>query len=262
MLPRLLKKLIRRGLRAMPMLERQILPSAGYCRLSRAEAETFNARAQGWHSTRSAHRQEAAYTGLLARMHAGQPRADIRVAADAVSATGLAHPSLLDIGCGNGYYAEIFDTMLPGTITYTGLDYSGAMIERAKALYPGKAFAQGDATALAWPNGAFDIAFNGVSLMHILDYENAIAEAARVARSHVILHCVPAMEDCRTSYLSKYAYGEPVIEIIFSLQELTALAESHGLRLLQCWDSIPYDVFHALGHHSRMVTMLFTKVAP
>ena len=42
-------------------------------------------------------------------MKDGEPRLDFRIAAEAVAATGLSNPRLLEIGCGSGYYSEVLD---------------------------------------------------------------------------------------------------------------------------------------------------------
>ena len=90
-------------------------------------------------------------------------------------------------------------TLLPGGISYTGIDYSDAMIARARARYPSAAFEVADATRLPYADGAFDIVFNGVSLMHIIDYRAAIREAARVAARYCIFHTVPVFDDHQTT---------------------------------------------------------------
>jgi hypothetical protein len=133
------------------------------------------------------------------------------------------------------------------------------MIERARARYPSTAFATADATRLPYPDGAFDIVFNGVSLMHILDYQAAIREAARVATRYCIFHGVPVFDDYRTTFLSKYAYGAPVVEVVFGRQELLALCETAGLRLERTWPCIPYDVSALTGHRSGTETYLFSR---
>ena len=51
--------------------------------------------------------------------------------------------------------------------------------------------------------------------MHIIDYRAAIREATRVAARYCIFHSVPVFDDHQTTFLSKYAYGAPVVEIVF-----------------------------------------------
>src|SRR5205085_7897990 len=127
--------------------------------------------------TRTVMRQDRSYQGLIAAMKRGEPRLDFRVAAEAVGATGIVNPRVLEVGCGSGYYSEVFATLLPGGVRYTGIDYSDAMIARARARSPSTAFEVADASRLPYADNAFDIVFNGVSLMHIIDYPAAIREA-------------------------------------------------------------------------------------
>jgi ubiquinone/menaquinone biosynthesis C-methylase UbiE len=243
----------------IPVLDRTLMASAGYRVLSRDQALAVQAGATGWHARRSAARQANAYSGLLSDLRAGTPRLDFQVAVQAVRATGFCHPSLLDVGCGNGYYSEAFARLMADALDYTGLDYSSAMVDSARAAYPNTRFIVGDATKLQFPDSAFDIVMNGVALMHILDFVAAIREAARVARSHVIFHSVPVFADHHTTYLFKYAYGEPVVEVVFDEKELLDLFSAAGLTLLQKWIALEYDVAVATGHHSRSFTYLCRK---
>ena len=259
-LPRILRQVAKRVVKAIPLLRRQILTSTDYRVLSGVEeARSLTSSSAGWLGARTVERQERAYQGLIAAMKRGEPRLDFTVAAAAVTATGLANPGLLEVGCGSGYYSEVFDNLLAGKLCYTGIDYSDAMIARARARYPSTAFDVADATRMPYPEAAFDIVFNGVSLMHIIDYASAIREAARVAGHSCILHTVPVFEDQETTYLRKYAYGAPVVEIIFGKQELMALCRRSGLRLERTWPCISYDVFEVTGHHSTTETYLFSK---
>jgi len=259
-LPRIIRRIGKRVVNATPVLRRHILPSADYRVLGGIdEARGMTASSTGWLAARTVIRQERAYQGLIAAMKAGEPRLDFRVAAQAVAATGIVHPRLIEVGCGSGYYSEVLATLVPAGVQYTGIDYSDAMIEHARAHYPSAAFEVADATRLPYANGAFDIVFNGVSLMHIVDYQAAIREAARVAAHYCILHTVPVFDNYRTTFLTKYAYGAPVVEMVFGRQELMSLCDEAGLRLEREWACIPYDVSEVTGHHSTTETYLFSK---
>ncbi|QAU45934.1 class I SAM-dependent methyltransferase [Bradyrhizobium guangzhouense] len=261
-LRRAIRSVGKKVVKATPFLRRRILSSTDYRVLEGIdEARRLQASSGGWLQARTVRRQENAYRSLIADMRKGEPRLDFAVAAQAISATQLSRPRLLEVGCGSGYYSEVFGTLLTGRVQYTGLDYSKAMIERARANYPSDSFEVGDATRLAYGDASFDIVFNGVSLMHILDYAAAIREAARVAH-YSILHSVPVFtsNDGPTVFLQKYAYGAPVVEIIFSKKELMALCEQAGLSLTSTWTSIPYDVVEVTGRHSIMETYLFAKL--
>jgi SAM-dependent methyltransferase len=262
-LPRLIRQVAKRIVRATPILRRHVFSSTDYRVLSGVEeARDLSISSGGWLAARTAARQEHAYRGLIADMKHGEPRLDLKVAAEAVTATGLANPRLLEVGCGSGYYSDVFATLLAGGVRYTGIDYSDAMIASARAQYPSTAFKVADATRLPYADGAFDVVFNGVALMHIIDYQAAIREAARVAARFCVFHSVPVFQDYRTTFLSKYAYGAPVVEIVFNKQELMSLCADAGLILEREWQCLPYDVYDATKQHSASKTYLFSLRPP
>src|SRR5882672_11058023 len=146
-LPRIVRQIGKRVVQATPILRRHILTSTDYHVLSGIEeARSAMASSPGWLAARTVERQERAYQGLIAAMKAGEPRLDFRIAAEAVAATGIAKPRLIEIGCGSGYYSEVFSDLVEGGVAYTGIDYSNAMIARAQARYPSTRFEVADAT--------------------------------------------------------------------------------------------------------------------
>lgn len=257
-LPRFVRQVGKRVVNVTPILRRHILSSTDYRTLSGpVEAERLLAYSSGWLSKRTVERQERAYQRLLLEMNRGDPRLDFKVAAEALVATGISNPTILEIGCGSGYYSEVFKALVPGEVRYTGSDYSAAMIERARKHYPSVTFEIADATKLPYADDQFDVVFNGVSLMHILEYAVAIREAARVAKHYCVFHSVPIFQDHETMYLHKFAYGSPVIEVVFGKAELMNLCKSAGLHLSQEWASLNYDLQKETGHHSTTETYLF-----
>jgi SAM-dependent methyltransferase len=259
-LPRIVRQIGKRVIEATPIVRRHILASSDYRVLGgQEEARSITTSSGGWLAERTVVRQERAYQGLIAAMKRGDPRLDFKVAAEAVAATGIAIPRVIEVGCGSGYYSEVFATLLPGGVQYTGIDYSDAMVARARTHYPSTAFEVADATRLPYADRAFDIVFNGVSLMHIVDYQAAICEAARVASRYCIFHTVPVFAHYRTTFLRKYAYGAPVVEVVFDKQELLSLCQGAGLRLEREWPCIPYDVHEVTEHHSTTETYLFAR---
>ena len=211
---------------------------------------------EAWHSSDVSEWQEAAYTSVLSEMRKGSVRIDLAVAATAVQKTGLERPSLLDIGCGSGYYSEIFDFLLKGTVDYTGIDYSEAMVTLARCRYPQGRFQQADATALPFADNSFDIVFNAASLMHIPDHKAAIAESARVARRFCIFHTVPLLTTRPTTYLRRLLCGRPVLEVVFNQSELMALFTQSNLLPQSAWESHPYNLEPLLGEPTRSLTIL------
>ena len=218
---------------------------ADYSLLSRESAE--HGLYNGWHDHGVTERQDAAYRSLIQEMYAGQPRQDFLVAAEAVRYTGIDDPLILEVGCGSGYYSEILSYLLDRSVRYVGLDYSGAMLQLAWKRYPEQLFVLGDAIALPFADGFLDVVMNGVSLMHILSYETAIAEARRVAARWCIFHTVPVCRDRQTTFLQKRVYGEPAFEVIFNEAELHQLMEQRGLIVRQVLESVPYDLKRVVG---------------
>jgi SAM-dependent methyltransferase len=258
-LPHIIRQVGKHVVKASPILRRHIMSSSDHRVLdSLEEARSVMASSKGWLSARTVARQERAYRGLISAMKRGEPRIDFKVAAESIAASEIAHPRVLEVGCGSGYYSDVLATLLPNGISYRGMDFSEAMIAHARAHYPSIAFEVADATRLPYADRTFDIVFNGVSLMHIIDYQAAIREAARVAARYCVFHSVPVFRDHRTTFLTKYAYGTPVVEIVYGKPELMSLCTDAGLYLEREWHSIPYDVYNATGHHSITETYLFS----
>jgi ubiquinone/menaquinone biosynthesis C-methylase UbiE len=235
-------------------------PSSDYEILT-AEQAAAPGDGDGWHAPSVAAWQDRAYRDLLAEMHAGRPRNDLQVAADAVRHTGLADPAVLEVGCGSGYYSEVLGHLLGHPIRYTGLDYSPAMIDLARTRYPAQAFVVGDAAALPFADGTFDVVINGAALMHMLRYREAVAESRRVSRGWCVLHTVPVLARRPTTYLRKRAYGQPTVEVIFNEEELRGLFRANGLVVRREFDSVPYDLAPVLGEPTASRTYL-CQLAP
>src|SRR5687768_14687511 len=121
-LPRPIRRLGGKVIRSVPWLRRQREVSCDYRVITESEAR--GRRARGWLSPITARRQERAYDALLEQMRQGDPRIDLSVAAEAVDALGLAEASLLETGCGSGYYSEVFALLARTRISYSGMDYS------------------------------------------------------------------------------------------------------------------------------------------
>ncbi len=237
---------------------RRIFPSnslsTNYHILDQAEEQSL--QTSGWHQTSVAKRQHQAFEGLLTQMHNGDARLDFKVMAQSVQQTGLQNPTLLEIGCGSGYYSEVLPYLLKEEIRYTGIDFSYAMVSLAHRQYASAKFLQADATQLPFASQSFDIVVNGTALMHITDYERAIAESCRVARSWCIFHTVPVLQQRQTSRLRKEAYGEPVLEIIFNEGELLSLFAKNGLVIQNVLDSIDYNLVQMLQEATTTKTYL------
>lgn len=166
---------------------------------------------------------------------------------------------LLEIGCSSGYYSEAL--ALKGLrLAYEGCDYSESFIELARRLYPGLPFSVQDAIDLKFPDRSFDIVVSGGCLLHIPEYERAIAEAARVARRWVVFHRTPVVHLRGPITYTKKAYGVETLEIHFNEQLLLRSFARHGMRLVDAnTHSIGWDV--AAADAVAMKTYLCEKTA-
>jgi SAM-dependent methyltransferase len=86
---------------------------------------------------------------------------------------------LLDVGAGLGDLCAAATAR--GAIT-TGIDLAPDMVRTASERHPGLTFLEGDAEALPFTDGAFDVATGAFVINHLPDAERAVAELRRVAR--------------------------------------------------------------------------------
>lgn len=92
--------------------------------------------------------------------------------------------SLLDVGCGTGYFTRALAASIPGAVA--GVDISLERVAYARGRDAGRAsYAVADALALPYPSASFDLVMSITSLCFIDDEVAAIREAVRVARRRV-----------------------------------------------------------------------------
>jgi ubiquinone/menaquinone biosynthesis C-methylase UbiE len=96
---------------------------------------------------------------------------------DAVHATRGTR--LLDVATGPGFIAGA--AAARGAVV-AGVDFSAAMIARARARHPSIDFREGDAEALPFDAAAFDAVVMNFGMLHLARPEQAVAEAHRVLR--------------------------------------------------------------------------------
>ena len=113
--------------------------------------------------------------------------------ADWVAEAASFRPGLrvLEVGCGTGFFSEIF---LRKGIDLHAIDISPELLAKARERCPAKAvFHVCDIEALPYQNGVFD-AVVGIRVLHHLDMEPSFREIVRVlAPGGVIAFCEPNM---------------------------------------------------------------------
>ena len=109
-------------------------------------------------------------------MTVGLDRSWRRLAVEAVVQPG---DSVLDACCGTGDLAIAAERQ-GGFVT--GLDFSPAMLERARRKSETIEWVEGDLLALPFDDGSFDSATVGFGVRNVLELEDALAELHRVLR--------------------------------------------------------------------------------
>ena len=92
---------------------------------------------------------------------------------------------VLEIGCGSGAMAAEALRKYPH-VRLTATDFDESMVavarRRLSASGPRVEVRQADATTLPFPDGSFDVVLSFIMLHHVLQWEQALFEAARVLR--------------------------------------------------------------------------------
>jgi demethylmenaquinone methyltransferase/2-methoxy-6-polyprenyl-1,4-benzoquinol methylase len=94
---------------------------------------------------------------------------------------------VLDACCGTG---DLALAARAAGAEVTGLDFSPAMLERARRKSPAVEWVEGDLLALPFPDGSFDAATVGFGIRNVSDLDDGLAELARVLRPGGRLGCL------------------------------------------------------------------------
>lgn len=238
-----------RAVEAVPVLRRNLLASCDYRLIPpTANGSTTSSTGEavsGWYSRRTAQRQDRAWSRLTNAALSGEPRQDIQAVIDALSECPP-QSSVLEVGCGTGYFSDIIGHYCP-QMTYTGVDYSSTMVELARTRRPDRTFVPGDATDLPFPSDSFDVIIDGAALIHIPSWQQALAEYARVAREAIILSSLTIADIPSTRTVEKLAYGSPVVELVFSREELHSAIAAVGRRVDGQSETLPYVLNRYIG---------------
>ncbi len=87
--------------------------------------------------------------------------------------------SVLDVGCGTGDFAQLFD---PARTRYLGIDISEAMIAECRRLFPSHEFRVADGDSIAAPDGSVDLVLSIGVLEYLPDPVSHLKELARITR--------------------------------------------------------------------------------
>jgi len=99
--------------------------------------------------------------------------------------------SVLDVACGTGIVARTAADRLDATQRVVGLDANPAMLAVARRIRPEIEWVQGQAEALPFEDGSFDIVTSQAGLMFFADRAAALREMGRVAGAGTVAIQVP-----------------------------------------------------------------------
>ncbi|MFO0982430.1 MAG: ubiquinone/menaquinone biosynthesis methyltransferase [Planctomycetota bacterium] len=140
---------------------------------------------------------------------------------------------VLDLCTGTGDLALAFARRLPADARVLGLDFCGAMVERARhkllgLCLPSVSFGLGDATSLPIRSRQFDVVSVAFGIRNVADRAAAIAEVHRVLRPggsfHVLEFSMPRLPLIRHVYAFYFARILPWIGRVVARTRLDAYA--------------------------------------
>lgn len=244
-----LKRLLKRALRfAMP--GRGV--STHYVEMVGNEVDSESARLRtAWKNDDLPARQRELVDRQLAEYRHGAANDvfDVMVKSLRGVRSGAEKMRVLEVGCSSGYYSEVFE--IAGLdVDYTGCDYSDAFIAMARQSYPALLFDVQDATMLKYADNAYDVVVSGCCLLHIPEYQTAVAETARVAGHYAIFQRTPVVLGQPNKYYRKQAYGVETVEIHFNEPQFLQLLADSGLELLRTY-TLNETVSHGVGSATR-----------
>jgi SAM-dependent methyltransferase len=207
-----------------------------------------------WKSPEIPLKQRALVQKELGNMYRGRSPAVFQVLADCLRSVIYEGATVLEVGCASGYYYEVLEYLLKKRINFTGVDYSEPLVQMAKDFYPKAKFQVADGASLPYGESSLLVVVSSGVLLHTPNYKAHIAEAARVAKEHVVAHRTPVCRKRETLYLKKYGYGVPMFELIFNEREILSDFASQGLALVK---HVEYEA--APANDTYGVTYLFKK---
>jgi malonyl-CoA O-methyltransferase len=141
---------------------------------------------------------------------------------------------LLDVGCGTGRLLADALAARPG-LAAAGLDLAPGMCAAARAAAPAAGVAAGDAEALPFRAGAFDLVVSTSTFQWLPRLEPALAECARVLRPGgrlvVALFAERTLQELRAAWRAAAGQGAPDrTHRFFTPGEVAAALAAAGLR--------------------------------
>ena len=139
--------------------------------------------------------------------------------------------SIIDIGCGSGYYFDVLQHFFPNIYKYSGCDSQSEIIQTAKEHRPFIDFRKQDLTNMKYTDKEFDISIFSHGTCNMIKYKKVFEEACRVTKKYIILHriCVTKEKDSSKKSLRYYL---PCITHSFNNKTFFDIFEKHNFMLI------------------------------
>ena len=141
------------------------------------------------------------------------------------------HLSILDIGCGSGYYCDILQHFFPNLYKYNGCDTQPEIIQIAKEYNPFVDFRVQDLTQMKYSDKEFDISIFSHGARNMLKYNEIFEEACRITKKYIILHRICVTNEPNSSRRS-IAYYLPVVSHSFDNKTFFNIFEKHNFTVI------------------------------
>lgn len=182
-----------------------------------------------WQDEAVAAQMEALVLEQLGTPEAVPPYRAFLELVDHLLADGLPQPArLIDLGCGVGHYAELLERAHPGRFDYLGLDHSEPMIERARALWPGRAFQVADLFDPAGAGRPADVLLAGALVDVAADGPRALAALLGSAADIVVLHRQRITDGPSTSQVAAGYRGQLTYSSLLNRDDIDRIARESG----------------------------------
>jgi 2-polyprenyl-3-methyl-5-hydroxy-6-metoxy-1,4-benzoquinol methylase len=137
--------------------------------------------------------------------------------------------TVLDIGCGPGYYCKFLHD---AGYDVLGCDYSQKVLSVAKKKYPDIKFQKENGYSLSFKDESFDLVITIGALQCVYDYKKFLLESARVAKQALIISTLYRKEKSQNpqELLNKLLDEDTWPTRDFHPEELTEILEDAGFR--------------------------------
>lgn len=115
----------------------------------------------------------------------------------------------MDVACGTGYLAGCASKS--GIADVTGLDMTDAMLDVARANYPGVKFVQGRSESLPFADSTFECVYICTAIVYFVDIPRALREIYRVLKPGGFLAFQTSSGD---SYITGLAFAEACVHVL------------------------------------------------